>query len=137
MSPKSLIIAYKNLFPRESLRSESEIFRERERYRGFSSMEIPEKLLKLKFHILSAVGFSIVILSLCYLAPSLLDILKYFWPLLVSTALFLATIVVFGRISPPLSEAHGEKAGEGLLDYVASEPEHFQPFVGGESGKAG
>ncbi|KAH6768116.1 hypothetical protein C2S51_013452 [Perilla frutescens var. frutescens] len=91
-------------------------------------MEIQEKLLRFKFHILSAVGFGVAILFVCYVAPSFLNILKYFWPLLVSTALFLVAIVVFGRISPPVAEAPGEKVGEGLLDYVASQPEHIHLF---------
>ncbi|KAK4398617.1 UNVERIFIED_CONTAM: hypothetical protein Scaly_1247200 [Sesamum calycinum] len=93
-------------------------------------MEIPEKLLKFKFHILFGVALSLLIFFLCYLAPSFLDVLKYFWPLLVSTALFLVTIVVFGRISPPVTEAPGEKAGEGLLDYVAGQPEQVQSLLG-------
>ncbi|KAI3466425.1 hypothetical protein Pfo_023088 [Paulownia fortunei] len=85
-------------------------------------MEIPEKLLKFKFHILLALTFSFFIVFLCYIAPRFLDILKYFWPLLVSTALFLVAVVVFDRISPLSAEYPGEKAGEGLLDYVAGEP---------------
>lgn len=92
-------------------------------------MDIPEKLLKFKLHILSISAFSLLILSICYLAPRFLDILNYFWPLLVSTALFLVAVVVFGRISPPPAESSGEKAGEGLLEYVASEPEHMQSII--------
>ncbi|KAK6133008.1 hypothetical protein DH2020_033299 [Rehmannia glutinosa] len=85
-------------------------------------MEIPEKLLRFKFHILLAFTFSFCVVFLCYLAPRFLDILNYFWPLLVSTALFLVAVVVFDRISPISAEYPAEKAGEGLLDYVAGEP---------------
>lgn len=92
-------------------------------------MEIPEKLLKFKFPILVGSTFCIFISFLIYLAPSFLDILKYFWPLLVSTALFLVAVVVFGRISPPPPESSGEKTGEGILDYVAGQPEQLQPQI--------
>ncbi|KAI3675815.1 hypothetical protein L1987_85411 [Smallanthus sonchifolius] len=86
-------------------------------------MEIPEKLLHFKFHILFAAAFSLITLSLLYISPSFLNILAYFWPLLLSTALFLLTVVVFGLTSPPGSQVSGEKAGEGILDYVAGQPE--------------
>ncbi|KAL3637523.1 hypothetical protein CASFOL_018691 [Castilleja foliolosa] len=82
-------------------------------------MKIPQKLLKFKFHILAAFIFSFSIIFICYLAPRFIDILKYFWPLLVSTALFLVAVVVFDRISP-LSDSD-DNSGEGLLDYVAGE----------------
>ncbi|CAK9166875.1 unnamed protein product [Ilex paraguariensis] len=92
-------------------------------------MEIPEKLLKFKFHILFASVFSLLIISIIYVAPRFLEILAYFWPLLVSTALFLITVIVFGQISPPTTEASGEKTGEVILDYVAGQPEQVQPEV--------
>lgn len=84
-------------------------------------MEIQQKLLKFKFHILISLTFSLIILSLLYLAPRFLEILAYFWPLLLSTALFLTTVVVFGRTSPPAAEVSGEKAGEDILDFVAGQ----------------
>ncbi|XAR67375.1 hypothetical protein NMG60_11002107 [Bertholletia excelsa] len=49
-------------------------------------MEISGKLLKFKFHILVAGALSLVIFSLIYVVPSFLDVLAYFWPLLLSTA---------------------------------------------------
>ncbi|KAL3821119.1 hypothetical protein ACJIZ3_007024 [Penstemon smallii] len=91
-------------------------------------MEISEKVLKFKFHVLIAFAFSLFIFFLCYIAPRFLDVLKFFWPLFVSTALFLFAIVIFGRISPPL-EAPGEKTGEGLLDYVAGETEQVHTLL--------
>nr|GLL38308.1 uncharacterized protein LOC113689905 [Ipomoea trifida] len=78
-------------------------------------MEIPEKILQFKFYILFSAVFSLITLSLIYLAPSFLDILNYFWPLFLSTALFLVAVVLFGRTSPPPPEL----SGEGILDYVA------------------
>ncbi|KAL1556186.1 hypothetical protein AAHA92_11839 [Salvia divinorum] len=97
-------------------------------------MEIPEKLLEFRFQILSALGSALAVLSFCYLAPNLINILSYFSPLLVSTALFLAAIVVIGRISPLVTEDSVEKAGEGLLAYVESEPEHLQQHLSAEVG---
>ncbi|GFP96451.1 hypothetical protein PHJA_001789200 [Phtheirospermum japonicum] len=75
--------------------------------------------MRFKFHILIASTFSFSIIFICYLAPRFIDILNYFWPLLVSTALFLVAVVVFDRISP-LSDSD-DKSAEGLLDYVAGE----------------
>ncbi|GMH05805.1 hypothetical protein Nepgr_007645 [Nepenthes gracilis] len=86
-------------------------------------MEIPEKLLKFRFHFLFGVGLSLSIVYLVKLAPSFLDILAYFWPLLLSTALFLAAVVAFGRITPPAADVPGENSAEGLLDFVTAQPD--------------
>ncbi|OVA02180.1 hypothetical protein BVC80_8785g14 [Macleaya cordata] len=89
-------------------------------------MEIPEKLLKFKFHIIFTTLLSLLLLSLFLLAPRFLTILSYFWPLFVSTALFLIAVVFFAKVSPPITETTScEKAGEGLLDYVAGQPEEI------------
>ncbi|KAG2682574.1 hypothetical protein I3843_11G197500 [Carya illinoinensis] len=88
-------------------------------------MEIPEKLLKYKFQILIALIFCITLVSVVFIAPSLITVLAYFWPLFLSTALFLFLVVVFGRTSVTGTEVHGEnKAGVGILDYVAGHLEH-------------
>ncbi|KAL6195921.1 hypothetical protein ACLB2K_031538 [Fragaria x ananassa] len=87
-------------------------------------MEIPEKLLKFKYHFLSALIFCLTLYSLTLFAPRFLTILAYFWPLFLSTALFLFAVVVFGKTSLPGSDSHADKAGEGLLDYVAGQPDH-------------
>lgn len=81
-------------------------------------MEIQEKLLKFKYHIIFALVLSIVLISVIILAPSFLTILAYFWPLFLSTAVFLVTVLFFGRTSVPAS-ADSSPSGEGLLDYVA------------------
>ncbi|KAI3665135.1 hypothetical protein L6452_43753 [Arctium lappa] len=52
-----------------------------------------------------------------------LNILAYFWPLLLSTALFLLLLIVFGLSSPLPVQVSGEKAGEGILDYVVGRRE--------------
>lgn len=88
-----------------------------------TAMEISEKLLKFKFHILIAATLAFIIVSLLYVAPRFLNILAYFWPLFLSTALFLVAVVVFSLTSPPSAQVSGEKAGEGILDYVAGRPE--------------
>ncbi|WJX27300.1 hypothetical protein P8452_16135 [Trifolium repens] len=58
--------------------------------------------------------------------PYFLSILAYFWPLFASTTVFLVAIIAFGGVSKFSTETHGEKAGEGLLDYVAGKQEHIQ-----------
>ncbi|KAL3851137.1 hypothetical protein ACJIZ3_013019 [Penstemon smallii] len=88
-------------------------------------MEFSRKLLKFKFHILFVLTFSLFLSFICYIAPRFLDILMFFWPLFVSTAMFLVAVLVFDRISP-VAEALGEKTGQGLLDYVAGQPEQVQ-----------
>ncbi|KAI3979501.1 hypothetical protein MKX01_001693 [Papaver californicum] len=91
-------------------------------------MEIPEKLMKLKYYIIFSSLISLLFLSLILLAPRFLTIVSYFWPLFVSTALFLFTVVFFAKVSPLSTSSSdddqsllscAEKAGEGLLDYVA------------------
>ncbi|KMT12939.1 hypothetical protein BVRB_4g090230 [Beta vulgaris subsp. vulgaris] len=86
-------------------------------------MEIPEQVMKFKFHIIFGTILSVSIFGIIRVAPRFLDLLVYFWPLLASTALFLAVVVVFSRVSPPATDGPGEKAAEGLLDYVAGQPE--------------
>ncbi|CAB4308617.1 unnamed protein product [Prunus armeniaca] len=83
-------------------------------------MEIPEKLLKFKFHFLFALILCLTLYAITLIAPRFLTILAYFWPLFLSTALFLFAVVVFGKTTLPVTEP----SGEGLLDYVAGQPEH-------------
>ncbi|ESR65819.1 hypothetical protein WN944_002250 [Citrus x changshan-huyou] len=87
------------------------------------AMEIQEKLLKFKYHIILALVLSIVLISVIVLAPSFLTILAYFWPLFLSTALFLVTVLFFGKTSAPAS-ADSSPSAEGLLDYVAGHHGH-------------
>ncbi|KAK9084627.1 hypothetical protein Sjap_025038 [Stephania japonica] len=87
-------------------------------------MGIQERLLKLKFHFGAAALVGAIVLLLVVLAPSFLTVISYFWPLFLSTALFLFAVVFFARVSPLPHETEADiKAGEGLLDYVAAHPE--------------
>ncbi|XVE50836.1 hypothetical protein DITRI_Ditri01bG0195800 [Diplodiscus trichospermus] len=87
-------------------------------------MEIPEKLLKFKYPIILTLTLSLTLSSLIIFAPSFFTILTYFWPLFLSTALFLVAVIFFGKTSAhPGSDSPAAKAGEGLLDYVAGQPQ--------------
>ncbi|XP_010542525.1 PREDICTED: uncharacterized protein LOC104815698 [Tarenaya hassleriana] len=96
-------------------------------------MEIREKLLKFKHHIVFAFVFSLLTFALVTYSPGFLTVLSYFWPLLLSTALFLAAVLFFAGNSgdsPTTSAASGDGGGafkaetEGFLDYiVAGQPE--------------
>ncbi|ESQ48707.1 hypothetical protein EUTSA_v10022264mg [Eutrema salsugineum] len=88
-------------------------------------MEFREKLLKFKFHIVFAFVFSLLTVALVTYSPGFLTVLSYFWPLFLSTALFLAAVFFFVRTSdlPTSSTVSGDGSGfkvaaEGILDYV-------------------
>ncbi|GMJ10419.1 PSI-INTERACTING ROOT-CELL ENRICHED 1 [Hibiscus trionum] len=84
-------------------------------------MEIPQKLLKLKHPIILALSLLPIILF----APSFLTVLTYFWPLLLSTALFLVSVIFLGKTSAHSAASDSDpvdKAGQVLLDYVSGEP---------------
>ncbi|WZY73795.1 hypothetical protein YC2023_006035 [Brassica napus] len=90
-----------------------------------SQMEFREKLLKFKFHIIFAFVFSLLTVALVTYSPGFLTVLSYFWPLFLSTALFLAAVFFFARTSDLQtsstisSDGSGVKlAAEGILDYV-------------------
>ncbi|KAG8658372.1 hypothetical protein MANES_03G140433v8 [Manihot esculenta] len=88
-------------------------------------MEIQEKIIHYKYHIIFTFIISLIFVAIIFLAPSFVTILAYFWPLFLSTALFLVAVVFFGKTSSPgtETESSGDKAVEGLLDYVAGQPE--------------
>ncbi|CAJ1971506.1 unnamed protein product [Sphenostylis stenocarpa] len=89
-------------------------------------MEIPEKVLKFRYHFLGALLFCLTLFSLTLMAPRFITLLAYFWPLFLSTALFLALVSFFAKTSPlPSSDATSfHSAGQGLLDYVSG---HHDP----------
>jgi hypothetical protein len=90
-------------------------------------MDVPEKLMQYRYHFAIAVIVSVVLSLLLYGAPRFVTILAYFWPLFASTAVFLVVIVAFGGLSQlATDQAHGDKAGEGILDYVQGQPEHSE-----------
>ncbi|WOH16277.1 hypothetical protein DCAR_0935827 [Daucus carota subsp. sativus] len=87
-------------------------------------MEITAKILEFKSHIVITIIVSLI-LALCFqVAPQFMTILSYFWPLFISTAMFLVLIVVFGQKTP--SEFYGGKEGEEIMDYVAGQPDYLE-----------
>ncbi|XP_058745017.1 uncharacterized protein LOC131617780 [Vicia villosa] len=89
-------------------------------------MKIPEKLLKLKYHFLTLTLLSLTLLSLILMAPKLVTLFTYFWPLFLSTALVLALVFVFAKTSPlPHTDASIHKD---LLDYVSGDLDHDSQF---------
>ncbi|CAN8274930.1 unnamed protein product [Cochlearia groenlandica] len=78
-------------------------------------MEIQARLMEYKFHFMVAIIVCLIMASLVYAAPQILDILAYFWPLFASTAAFLVMAVTSGGFQQ-LSE---EGTVEGIVDYVA------------------
>ncbi|KAK7348353.1 hypothetical protein VNO80_22906 [Phaseolus coccineus] len=91
-------------------------------------MDVNKMLVQYKYHITIAITFSLSLSFMLYAAPRITTILAYFWPLFASTTVFLAAIIAFGGVSKFSTEdhGHGEKAGEGLLDYVTGVPEHTE-----------
>jgi len=85
-------------------------------------MEIPAKFSKLKFHFLFGVALSLLIFFRIYISPKFVDVVTFFSPLFLSTALFLLAVLVFGRTLPPATEAPGEKVAEVILDLVTGQP---------------
>ncbi|KAL6009593.1 hypothetical protein ACLOJK_000021 [Asimina triloba] len=83
-------------------------------------MDPQEKLLQLKFHLLFAALTTLFVIYLVYYSPSFVAILSYFWPLVLSTAIFLTTVALFGGVSAQgISDSTGRRAGENLMGYVA------------------
>ncbi|QCD79815.1 hypothetical protein DEO72_LG2g133 [Vigna unguiculata] len=91
-------------------------------------MDATKMVVQYKYHITIAIAFSLSLSFMLYAAPRITTILAYFWPLFASTAVLLAAIIAFGGVSKFSTEdhGHGEKAGEGLLDYVTSLPQHTE-----------
>ncbi|CAL5411794.1 unnamed protein product [Camellia sinensis] len=89
-------------------------------------MAIPEKLLQYKYHFTITIFLSLILAFFIIVAPRFITILSYFWPLLLSTTVFLVAMVVFGQISSTFTESYDDKAGEGLLDYVTGRPEQLE-----------
>ncbi|TKY47024.1 hypothetical protein E2542_SST29078 [Spatholobus suberectus] len=90
-------------------------------------MEIQQQLFKFRYHILGALLLCLATFSLLHLAPSFLNILAYFWPLFLSTALFLALVLFFAKTqtSHHSDDASLPKPAEDLLDFVAGH--HHDP----------
>nr|KYP41350.1 hypothetical protein KK1_037276 [Cajanus cajan] len=83
-------------------------------------MEIQKQLFKFRYHIAGALLLCLAIFSFLYLAPRFLNVLAFFWPLFLSTALFLALVLFFGKTQPPPpSDVDLPKPAEDLLHFVA------------------
>ena len=80
--------------------------------------------MQYRYHLAVAVSVSALVSSALYAAPRLGTILAFFWPLLASTALFVAAIVAFSGVSQLAVEAHGGGEGEEIVDYVAGRDRH-------------
>ncbi|PSS24762.1 P53 apoptosis effector related to PMP-22 like [Actinidia chinensis var. chinensis] len=89
-------------------------------------MDIPAKLSQYKNHFVIPILVVCLILAFfSFLAPQFITILSYFWPLFLSTTVFLVAMMIFGQISSHPAEPYGDKAGEGLMDYVSARPEDY------------
>ncbi|XXG63378.1 hypothetical protein AAC387_Pa05g1585 [Persea americana] len=88
------------------------------------AMDVPETLLQYRFHLIVATLFSVFLVFLINYAPSLVTVVSYFWPLFLSTGVFLFSVVFFGRISPSESDTCGGRTGEELMHYVAGQEQH-------------
>ncbi|CAH8316801.1 unnamed protein product [Eruca vesicaria subsp. sativa] len=87
-------------------------------------MEVQARLMEYKYHFMVAITVSVLVSSLIYAAPIVLDILSYFWPLFASTAAFLAIAITFGGFQQLSDEA----TGEGIMDYVAGRPDDSHKY---------
>ncbi|WVY91709.1 hypothetical protein V8G54_037223 [Vigna mungo] len=88
-------------------------------------MDISEKLKQCRHHITIRIVVLLSFSLVLYVVPHFLTILAYFWPLFASTTFFMVAIIAFRGISKLSTEDHGEKVGEGILDYVVGRVEHI------------
>ncbi|KAL2332821.1 hypothetical protein Fmac_014034 [Flemingia macrophylla] len=80
-------------------------------------MEIQKQVMKFRYHIAAALTVCVLMFSVFYLAPRFLNVLAFFWPLFLSTALFLALVLFFANTQP--SPADLPVPAEDLLHFVA------------------
>ncbi|KAK1297684.1 hypothetical protein QJS10_CPB15g01644 [Acorus calamus] len=85
-----------------------------------ASSPVLEMFHQHRLHLLILSLSSLAVVYLLSLGPSLREIVAFFWPLLLSTALFLSAVAAFAKLSPfpPPVAAPGEE----ILDYVAGPP---------------
>ncbi|KAM1033661.1 hypothetical protein ACFX13_037949 [Malus domestica] len=87
-------------------------------------MDISPQLLQYRYHFVIAIFVSLIFSLMLYAAPRILTILGYFWPLFASTTIFLVAVIAFGGVSQLSTESHGEAQGQGIIDYVAGQPDY-------------
>ncbi|KAK4785573.1 hypothetical protein SAY86_002262 [Trapa natans] len=83
------------------------------------AIEFSARIMHSRYQITTAVVGLLLVSLVLYALPRFVTVLAYFWPLFASTAVFMVVILVFGGISQLANDSHGEKAGKGILDYVA------------------
>lgn len=69
-------------------------------------------------------------LFLLRFGPSLLTVFSFLWPPLLSTAAFVAAVLVFRVLSPPHSENQSIQTGEDFLHFVAGHSPEVGSMVG-------
>ncbi|PIM99058.1 hypothetical protein CDL12_28454 [Handroanthus impetiginosus] len=85
-------------------------------------MDIYAKLLQYKNFFAAIIAVISLALFLSVMPP-VTNILLYFWPLFLSTALVLLAIIVINQTLPIFMDYSGDREVEALLDYVAGHPE--------------
>lgn len=83
------------------------------------SIDILSQISQHKIPLMAALAGIFMLSLVSHAAPKIVDIFTFFGPLLVSTAVLVVAIVAFTSVSQVPNEPHGEKAGEGILKYVA------------------
>ncbi|KAH7838450.1 hypothetical protein Vadar_026547 [Vaccinium darrowii] len=91
-------------------------------------MGIREKLLQYKYQIGIALVSFLIAGGFIFVAPRFLSVLSYFWPLILSTTVFLVAVMLFGQISSWSAESYGDIQGEGIFDYIAGNPEQLNGY---------
>nr|GLL46901.1 hypothetical protein DM860_003642 [Ipomoea trifida]GMD18146.1 hypothetical protein DM860_003642 [Ipomoea batatas]GMD83918.1 hypothetical protein DM860_003642 [Ipomoea batatas]GMD87277.1 hypothetical protein DM860_003642 [Ipomoea batatas]GMD88550.1 hypothetical protein DM860_003642 [Ipomoea batatas] len=86
-------------------------------------MDISTKLLEHKNSIAVLIAASLFLGFVINTAPRLITMLAYFWPLFLSTTLFMGAIIAFTQVPPFAVDFRGEKDGEGLLGYLVFQQE--------------
>lgn len=85
-------------------------------------MDIQDQVVRFRYYILASLLSLIAIFTLLHLAPSFVTLIVFFFPLLISTTIFLTIIILFGNTTqshPNDAVPSFPKPAEELLDYVA------------------
>lgn len=88
-------------------------------------MEISVKLLEYKYHFAATITASLIMAIFATMAPDVVTIFSYFWPLFLSTALMLLAVMLFNQAATGFL---GDEDGQGLLDFVAARPEMLEEY---------
>ncbi|CAA6657317.1 unnamed protein product [Spirodela intermedia] len=80
--------------------------------------KLRDALREFIFYSLILAAAAALALILLRFGPRLLAVFSFLWPLLLSTAVFLAAVLVFRVLSPPHSENQSNQTGEDFLHFV-------------------